>query len=105
MTEVGKQHLSHIHWAETTRHHNAVPRHLQAPVQTLVFFTTIILVLLSIVVFFMDSTCGQVSKLLTDQNIESLKLRGNLEYFEHHRKRRSRLAARSCRRPHRILSK
>jgi hypothetical protein len=85
MTEVGKQHLSHIHRAETTRHHNAVPRHLQAPVQTLVFFTTTILVLLSIVVFFMDSTCGQVSKLLTDQNIESLKLRGNLEYFEHHR--------------------
>jgi hypothetical protein len=69
----------------STRHESPlIAFRFRPPIQVVVFITTAFLVILSIGLFMIGSTCDQVGTLLTDQNAASLKLWTNLDYFKHH---------------------
>jgi hypothetical protein len=69
---------------ETLQLEAVSPIRLHVPPQVIVFVTTTLLVCISVVLFMMDSTSGQVATMLNTQNAASLKLWSNLEYYEHH---------------------
>jgi hypothetical protein len=69
---------------ETLRLDAITPFRFYVPTQVIVFITTTLLVCISVVLFMMDSTSGQVGTMLDTQNAASLKLWSNLEYYEHH---------------------
>ena len=62
----------------------ASPVRLHVPSQVIVFITTTLLVCISVVLFMMDSTSGQVGTMLTTQNAASLRLWTNLDYYQRH---------------------
>jgi hypothetical protein len=57
---------------------------IRIPPQAIAFVLTTLLVCLSIVVYMMDITSEQLGSLLARQNVESLKLWSNLDYFDRH---------------------
>jgi hypothetical protein len=69
---------------ETLQLEAVSPIRFHIPTQVIVFITTTLLVCISVVLFMMDSTSGQVGTLLTMQNTASLKLWSDLDYYEHH---------------------
>jgi hypothetical protein len=69
---------------EAVRLEEVIPFRFCIPTQLIVFITTTLLVCISVVLFMMDGTSGQVATLLGSQNAASLKLWTDLEYYEHH---------------------
>jgi hypothetical protein len=59
---------------ETLQLEAVSPIRFHVPTQVIVFITTTLLVCISVVLFMMDTTSGQVGTLLTAQNAASLKL-------------------------------
>ena len=57
---------------------------IRIPPQAIAFTLTTLLVCLSIVLYMMDTTSEQLGTLLARQNVESLKLWSNLDYFHRH---------------------